>query len=186
MTKYLRILFLLSLTQFLYTSCEVKNQFTDKESKETVSRFSDEHLNFVIDLSDFTEKELTVDFKISSISKSYKIDSLSLTLHDNNNNDINFGLLKIKTYDAKYGGDKPDKEFKDFTSATPDRKLIDENISGYYAIDHTFSVPKVNATKEYRIDVYAKFTTKDSSYIMTKSIIFKRSKHFVAINWGGC
>lgn len=176
----------LLLTTTFISSCEIKNQYKDKKSKTEVSTFKDNQLDFTIDLSDFTKGELTVYFKIGSISKEYKIDSLSLTLHDNKSNK-NFQLKNINTYDGMFSENKKSKEFANFDSAIVDRKIIDpKTINAYYAIDHIFLVPNVNDTKNYRVDITGKFTTKDSSYKIVKSIIFKRSKHFVSIRWSGC
>lgn len=182
MITSLRFFSVLILIACLTYSCELKNKFTDKESKDTVAEFNDNQLNFIIDLSDFTKGELTVYFKIASITKQYKIDSLNLTVCDNKS-DQTFELKGIKTYDGMVS---EIKEFRDFNSASTDRKIIDETIKTYYAIDHIFIVPNVDDTKNYRININAKISTTDSSYNMTKTILFKRSKHFSSIRWSGC
>lgn len=182
MTTPARFFSALILIVSMAYSCELKNKFTDKESNDTVAEFKDNQLNFIIDLSDFTKGELTVYLKIAVITKQYKIDSLDLTLHDNKSNKT-FQLKGIKTYDGMVS---EIKEFRDFNSASSDRKVIDETIKTYYAIDHIFIVPNVDDTKTYRIKMNAKIRTRDSSYNMTKSILFKRGKHFTSIRWSGC
>ncbi len=95
-------------------------------------------------------------------------------------------LKNIQVYGAKINEDFSRNKFKDFNALLPEKKVINETIRGYYAIDHIFLVPNVDDTKDYRIDIKAKFTTKDSSYNMTKTILFNRSKHFTSIRWSGC
>ena len=183
MTNRLKIFSYLILILCFSASCEIKNQFKEKQSKSPIPVFTNERLKFALDISDFTKGELTVMFSISQIKQEYKIDSFNLLLHDNKSNE-SFELLKINTYDGMFS--RKSQEFKNFNSFSVDRKMIDSTIQIYYALDHTFHVSKVDATKEFRIDLNAKFSTKDSSYIVTKSLIFKRSKHFVPIRWSGC
>jgi len=69
---HLKIVGFLLFVSGLFPSCEVKNQFIEKESKANIPSFGDNQLKFSLDLSDYTKGEMKVLFGISSIKKNIK------------------------------------------------------------------------------------------------------------------
>lgn len=176
----IRILCALSLLLMFLFSCERHNVFYETETGKTQLQWKQEQLDFSTHFYHFKGNELTINFWISNIYKTYNIDTLSIKLYNQDNNK-EIPLNNIKCFD---GMNMKIINTSTFDSLPLERKKIGPEIRTYYALNHIYHINNINDIDDFNLKINCQISNaenKNEVILISKDFTFERGREFLPL-----